>query len=148
MSNSHVDDSWKSADMTPISEIMAKDVVAVRPELRVEDLEELLLARGISGAPVIDDAGKPIGMVSKTDLLHRKREPDGDETRVRDIMMSTAFCLSESESIAKAAGLMAFEGVHRVPVVGQRGMVTGVVSPLDVMRWLARQHGYAISNRR
>jgi CBS-domain-containing membrane protein len=87
-------------------------------------------------------------MVSKTDLLHRKREPDGDETRVRDIMMSTAFCLSESESIAKAAGLMAFEGVHRVPVVGQRGMVTGVVSPLDVMRWLARQHGYAISNRR
>lgn len=148
MSNSDVEDSWKSADTTPISEIMAKDVVAVRPELRVEDLEELLLARGISGAPVIDDAGKPIGMVSKTDLLHRKREPDGDETRVRDIMMSTAFCLSESESIAKAAGLMAFEGVHRVPVVGQRGMVTGVVSPLDVMRWLARRHGYPISNRR
>src|SRR5215471_5981941 len=72
----------KSADLTPVSEIMAKDVVAVRPELRVEDLEELLLARGISGAPVIDDAGRPIGMVSKTDLV-RPRDPAGaNATRV------------------------------------------------------------------
>jgi predicted transcriptional regulator len=149
MSKTDVEDSSRSAaDLTPVSEIMAKDVVAVRPELRVEDLEELLLARGISGAPVIDDAGKPIGIVSKTDLLRPRSAGDGEGVRVRDIMMSTAFCLSEGESIAKAAGLMAFEGVHRVPVVGQRGMVTGVVSPLDVMRWLARQHGYAIGNRR
>jgi CBS-domain-containing membrane protein len=63
-------------------------------------------------------------------------------------MTCTAFCLAETESIARAAGLMAVEGVHRVPVVGRRGMVTGVVSPLDVMRWLARQHGYPIGNRR
>jgi CBS-domain-containing membrane protein len=146
MSNSRVDDSWRSADLIPISEIMAKDVVAVRPELRIEDLEELLLARGISGAPVIDDLGKPIGMVSKTDLLQQRGGDDGG--RVRDIMTCTAFCLSETESIARAAGLMAFEGVHRIPVVGRRGMVTGMVSPLDVMRWLARQHGYPISNRR
>ena len=140
--------SEKSADLTPVSEIMAKDVVAVRPELRVEDLEELLLARGISGAPVIDDAGRPIGVVSKTDLVQRKDAAGAGATRVRDIMMRTAFCLSERESIARAAGLMAFEGVHRVPVVGSRGMVTGVISPLDIMRWLARQHGYPIGNRR
>ena len=146
MTNSDVEDSRKSADLTPVSEIMAKDVVAVRPELRLEDLEELLLARGISGAPVIDEVGKPIGMVSKTDLLRRSGGDEGG--RVRDVMMPTAYCLSETESIARAAGLMAFEGVHRVPVVGQRGMVTGVVSPLDVMRWLARRHGYPISNRR
>jgi predicted transcriptional regulator len=138
----------KSADLTPVSEIMAKDVVAVRPELRVEDLEELLLSRGISGAPVIDDAGKPIGMVSKTDLVRRRDAAGDSATRVRDIMMRTAFCLSEGESIARAAGLMAFEGVHRVPVVGSRGMVTGMISPLDIMRWLARRHGYPIGNRR
>jgi len=125
---------------------MTKDVILVGPELRVEDLQELLLAKNISGVPVVDDAGKPIGMVSKTDLLGRKGTLDG--VKVADIMMRTAFCLSENESIAKAAGLMAFEGVHRVPVVGARGSVVGVVSPLDIMRWLARQNGYPIGNRR
>jgi predicted transcriptional regulator len=140
--------SRKSADLTPVSEIMTNDVIAVRPELGVEDLEELLLAKCISGAPVIDDLGRPIGIVSKTDLVRRKDTPGGDGVKVRDIMMRTAFCLSENESIARAAGLMAFERVHRVPVVGARGRVTGVVSPLDVMRWLARQHGYPIGNRR
>jgi predicted transcriptional regulator len=138
----------RSADLTPVGEVMARDVMAVRPELGIEDLEELLLSKGISGAPVIDDAGKPIGIVSKTDLLHRPAAPGGMAVRVRDIMMRTTYCLAENESIAKAAGLMAFEGVHRVPVVGPRGQVVGLVSPLDVMRWLAREHGYAVANRR
>ena len=138
----------KSPDTTPISEIMATDVIAVTPEVRMEDLEELLLQKGISGAPVVNDVGKPIGIVSKTDLLHRKVTPGAEGAKVKDIMMRTAYCLSENESIARAAGNMAFEGIHRIPVVGARGMVTGVVSPLDVMRWLARQYGYPIGNRR
>ena len=138
----------RAADLVPISEIMTRDVIAVRPELGIEALEELFLDRGISGAPVVDDSGKPIGVVSKTDLLQRRETPGGGEAKVRDLMMQTAFCLVENESIAKAAALMAFEGVHRVPVVGTRGMVTGMLSPLDIMRWLARAHGYPIGNRR
>ena len=138
----------RAADLVPVSEIMTRDVIAVRPELGREALEDLFLAKGISGAPVIDDAGRPIGVVSTTDLLQRKETADGGEPKVRDLMMQTALCLVENESIAKAAGLMAFEGVHRVPIVGTRGMVTGMVSPLDIMRWLARAHGYPIANRR
>jgi CBS domain-containing protein len=96
----------------------------------------------------VDDRGAPVGIVSKTDLLHRRSTPGDDGVRVGDIMMRTTYCLAENEPIAKAAGLMAFEGIHRVPVVGESGTVSGVVSPLDIMRWLARQHGYAIGNRR
>jgi len=138
----------KSADLTPVSEIMERDVIAVTPDLGIEDLEELLLMKSISGAPVVNEFGKPIGIVSKTDLLHRKGAPGSHGVKVRDIMMRTAYCVAKDEPIARAAGLMAFEGIHRVPVVGARGLVAGVVSPLDVMRWLARQHGYPIGNRR
>jgi predicted transcriptional regulator len=138
----------RAADLVPVSEIMTRDVIAVRAELGMEALEELFLSKGISGAPVIDAAGKPIGVVSKTDLLQSTKTPAGKKPNVGDLMMRTAFCVGENESIAKAAGLMAFEGVHRVPVVGKRGMVTGLISPLDIMRWLARAHGYPIGNRR
>ena len=103
----------------------------------------------------MDDEGRPIGVVSKTDLLRarqaRDRGTDGagedddlSSVPVEDIMMPIAFCLPESESIARAAALMAFEGVHRVPVVGTRGQVVGLVSPLDILGWLARNHGWVV----
>jgi CBS domain-containing protein len=162
-----------AADRTPISEIMTKHVVCVRSDLDTRTLASLFLERGISGAPVVDDDARPIGIVSKTDLVRERYEradtgtaTEGDtresstleelgfhteptqETTVAEIMMPVAFCLPANESIARAAALMAFEGVHRVPVVGNRGQVVGLVSPLDVLRWLAREHGYILSGSR
>lgn len=137
----------KSPDLIPVSEIMSRNVVVVKADLGIEDFEEILLKKGISGAPVVDALGKPIGIVSKTDLVHKKGTPNFEGLKVKDIMMRTAYCLAENEPIARAAGLMAYEAIHRLPVVGSNGTVTGVISPLDIMRWLARQYGYPIGNR-
>ena len=137
----------KSPDLIPVSEIMSREVACVKADLSVDELEEILIDKGISGTPVVDQLGKPIGIVSKTDLLHRKGTSSLDGLKVKDVMMRTAYCIAENEPIARAAGLMAYEGVHRLPVVGTDGTVIGVVSPLDIMRWLARQYGYPIGNR-
>lgn len=132
-----------------LSDAMTIHIVCVRPDLDVADLGTLLMDTGISGVPVIDWEGRPVGMVSKTDLL---RLVCGTGTlqrgtaTVSDIMMPIALCLPANESIAKAAALMAFEKVHRVPVVGASGQVVGIVSSLDVLRWMARQHGYVLTD--
>jgi CBS-domain-containing membrane protein len=55
-------------------ELMTKDVVAVSPETPAREIARVLLAHGISAAPVVDGNGKPIGMVSEGDLI------EGDET--------------------------------------------------------------------
>jgi signal-transduction protein with cAMP-binding, CBS, and nucleotidyltransferase domain len=39
---------------------------------------------------------------------------------------------------------MAFEGIHRLPVVGASDQVVGLVSSLDVLRWLAQRSGYLV----
>jgi CBS domain-containing protein len=39
---------------------------------------------------------------------------------------------------------MAFERVHRLPVVGVAGEIVGVISSLDVLRWFANEHGYVV----
>jgi CBS domain-containing protein len=39
---------------------------------------------------------------------------------------------------------MAFEGVHRLPVVSDGGEVVGILSALDVLRWFGRRAGYLI----
>jgi CBS domain-containing protein len=133
---------------------MTPTVICVKADFGLEQLTALLIERGISGAPVIDDAGKPVGIVSKTDLL-RERFIEGDTSVelpnwledsfhldrsggiVADVMMPVAFTLRETDSIARAAALMSEEHIHRVPVVNLDGRVVGIVTTFDLARWIA-----------
>ena len=135
-------------DQTTVNDLMVREVVCVSREMPIAKLEELLVDLGISGAPVTDTDGRPVGMVSKTDLVsaHRRGKVTA-ATCVADIMMPMTFCVGVDETVAKTAGLMAYEGLHRIPVVNREGRVVGLVAALDVLRWLARESGYAIANR-
>ena len=127
-----------AADRTPLSDVMTGDVVCVEPDLGLADLTELLLELHIGGAPVVDDECRPLGVVSRSDLI---AVSDRSAT-VASIMMPMAFTLPETASLSRAAALMAFEGVHRIPVVSSDGRVVGIVSSLDIARWLAQNDGY------
>jgi CBS domain-containing protein len=61
-----------------------------------------------------------------------------------DVMSPIVLALHESSNIGQAASLMAFEGVHRLPVVADGGEVVGILSALDVLRWFGRRSGYLI----
>jgi CBS domain-containing protein len=153
----------------PVSAIMSSDVVCVQKDLSVEALITLFLERGFSGAPVVDENGHPIGLVSKTDLVRERHDDDGLEEReplcvredggveyelgpgfhaaaiaratVADIMMPIVFSLPEHATVAKASSLMVFEGVHRIPVVSPDNQVVGILSSLDILGWLSSTPG-------
>jgi CBS-domain-containing membrane protein len=120
----------------PLSRIMTRKVVCARPEMDASLLRARLLERGVSGAPVVDDWGRVLGVVSKTDLIeHEVTSQRGCKT-VGDIMMQMVFTLPPDASIGQAAALMAYEGVHRVVVVDAKCCVVGLVSSLDIARWI------------
>src|SRR5438552_19084514 len=79
-------------------ELMAPNPVSVRGDATVQELIVLLTDKGIAAAPVIDEAGHPVGVVSRTDVLAHDREsaaqthgPASGEVRVRDIMTPVLF---------------------------------------------------------
>jgi CBS domain-containing protein len=131
------------AERTPLSSIMTASVISVSPDLPVESLALLLLQQRISGVPVVNDAGRPVGVVSRSDLLRLELAP-AEGAVVADIMMPVAFTLTESANVSHAAALMAYEDIHRVPVVAADGTVVGIISSLDVVRWLARHDGFLV----
>jgi len=137
------------AELTAISEIMIRHVVCASPRLRVAVLRELLVARGVAGVPVVDDAGCPVGFVSNTDILreHTAGRSFSDTATVDQIMTSEVFCLPANESVAKAAALMTFERIRSVPILGPFGQVIGIVSSSDVLRWVARESGFVVDAR-
>ena len=157
-----------SRDAT-VATIMSRTTYCVRPEVSIETLASLLLDHRMSGVPVVDDKGLPVGVVSKTDLLRHLHErgdtPESNETRppadvaalgpgfhatrvdsttVADIMMPVVFAVEQDVRIVEAAALMAGEGVHRLAVVDDQLAVIGIVSTLDVVRWVAEQAGYSV----
>jgi CBS domain-containing protein len=155
------------AERTQLSEILPLRSTVVRADMDLESVAHLLLERGLSGVPVVDERGAAIGVVSKTDLLRYQQtetqtyeaSPDDlggtnfegergihleqpSTAKVADAMTPLAFTLPESSTIARAAALMAFEHVQQVPVTGPDGAVVGMVGSVDILRWIARRAGY------
>lgn len=149
-----------SPDTTPVFHVMSRDVVCVAPRMRVEELCAVLLENSISGAPVVDEAGRLVGIVSTTDVVRDRHERQGTgevESRPRDarrgrlrgfhlhdpgaaveeVMSRKVVTVTESTSLARAAWLMAHHHVHRLPVLDAQGRVSGLVSSLDVLGWVA-----------
>jgi CBS domain-containing protein len=131
-----------AADRTPISAVMSSKVMCVSGSVSAEALAQLFLERHIGAAPVVDDDGAPIGVVSKTDLMRHQRVDEGARATAHDLMMPFAFTLLEDEPLSRAAAVMAVEDVHHLPVVGADGRVVGMISSQDLVRFIARESGY------
>ena len=150
-----------TAAKTPVSKIMTRDVISVRAGTSIESVIELMLGRGLSRVPVVDDAWRPLGIISKTDLVQEShdRGEDGEQApplrrfdkyveqrgfheqaagaTAGEVMTRTLVTVSERDSIASVAELMVSRHLHGVPVVSPDGELTGFVSSSDVLGWLA-----------
>ena len=144
----------------PIATLMSRDVVCVREDISLDALRAILLERGIGAAPVVDAEGMPVGIVTKTDFVRGLAELDGDlqepsprlppgfhmeplpRATARDIMMPFVFALPVETSVAQAAAFMASRGVHHVLVNDKKGALVGILSTIDLARWLAVETGY------
>ncbi|MDQ2644794.1 MAG: CBS domain-containing protein [Myxococcota bacterium] len=141
------------AAATSVTVVMASPVVTVDEEAPVRDMIRLFIAGGIGAAPVVNPRGEPIGVVSKTDVLRAVYEDPScagggaaveleadteQDLRARDLMTPDPLTVPESASVSDAASLMAREHVHRLFVIGPKGALTGVVSAMDLVAWLAR----------
>jgi len=152
-------------------DIMEREVIQVPASLTISELAQLFEAKHITGAPVVDDFGKLIGVVSETDLMHlsahheREREEthpyfkefeeeglfkediDFDELNkptektVDEIMTPWTYSAPEEASVADVAGLMIKYGVHRVIIVDANAQVKGIVTTMDIARAVAHLCG-------
>ncbi len=137
-----------------VRDVMSREVVCVFADLGIDTLEELLLDRDLSGVPVIDAERRLIGYVAMTDIVREHHDRASDEEApaehlawgfhtespprtVADVMTRVAFELPESCSIVTAIEIMTSRHLHRVPVVSEDGVLVGIVTAGDVLRFLA-----------
>jgi CBS domain-containing protein len=158
----------QSAAHPPLEGQRARDLMSINPvslrrDATVREAVALLADRGFSAAPVIDDAGRPVGVISRTDVLVHEREyvrharledatdwdvfprhaaHEGhsvevmDPTRVEDIMTPAVFTVAPDTPAREVVQQMLDLKVHQLFVIDDDQALVGVISALDVLRHL------------
>ena len=126
-----------------VADLMTASPVSLREDATITDAIACLTDRGISGAPVIDSAGRAIGVITEADVTVHARErikgwssEEDERTFVRDVMTPAVFTLRPDAPAVAAIEHMRALNVHRIFVVDAAGTLVGVVTALDVLRHL------------
>jgi CBS domain-containing protein len=114
-----------------VQDIMNRELLAVPPSLPVREAMELLRTFRVGAAPVLEESGRPIGVVSLRDLVD-----DGKGRTVEDRMSRPAITISLSASVEQAARQLASMDMHHIVVVDGAGSAAGMLSALDALRAL------------
>ena len=109
-------------DAITVAELMQRKVKTIRSRASVAEAIVSLADAHISGTPVVDGAGKVIGVLSTADVLTAETEADDpaarqalfENTEVREIMTPRPFIIAPGEDIREAARRMLYTDVHRL----------------------------------
>jgi CBS domain-containing protein len=136
------EDLRERAIRTQVADLAAPEIVCIRGDASVADATRLLVEHDLRCLPVVDAERKLVGIVSRADLL---RESVHERAVLTEIMTPRVHALPEDAPLAYAVALMAESRVHEVPLVTNDGVVVGVFTALDALRWMAEQLGYRLT---
>ena len=144
-----------------VQDIMTTDVITIAPHATIREVAELMRQHAVSGLPVVDSAGKVVGIVTEIDLITRHAPPrqpqyipllwglipmrlDDYSTYkeqirhilavfVEQLMTPDPATVQPGDTLEHAAELMVKPGHHSLPVV-ENGKLVGIVTRTDLVR--------------
>lgn len=144
------------ARRTTVADVMTSPVVTVTPSTPFKEVARLLTSHHIGALPVVGVDGRPVGVVSESDLIlkeeglaltpgprlesHRRRH-DRAKAAARiagEMMSSPPVTIGAGAPLAAAARLMHEQSVRRLLVVDEDGGLRGIVSRGDLVRAFLR----------
>ncbi|TAE55903.1 MAG: CBS domain-containing protein [Nostocales cyanobacterium] len=148
-----------------VADVMSSDPIVVSPETPLKEAIQILAEKRISGLPVINDAGKLVGIISETDLMWQEtgvtppayimfldsviylQNPatyDRDLHKalgqtVGEVMSKNPLTITPEKYVKEAAKMIQDHKVHRLPVLDSAGKVIGILTRGDIIRAMAAE---------
>jgi CBS domain-containing protein len=135
---------------TTVADVMTTRVIAITRSADFQQIARVLRQFRVSACPVVNDAGRVVGVVSEADLLYkaadsvlpagliRLRWKLGEESKItavtaQELMTSPAVTIHPDAPVQVAARVMRDRRIKRLPVVGHDGELIGIISRADVL---------------
>ncbi|MDF2157452.1 CBS domain-containing protein [Algoriphagus sp. CAU 1675] len=121
-----------------VEDYMSTNLITFHPEDSIEQVFEIFSKRKISGAPVVDESGALVGIISEVDCLKEIIKGKYTNTpkfpaKVKDHMSTDVLTMSPDLSLFDAAGQFLEFKIRRFPVL-RNGKLVGQISLSDVIR--------------
>lgn len=141
---------------TTAQQIMTKPVATVQTRDFMRDVAAMMTENNMGAAAVLDEKGKPVGVITKTDLARHEREEAGiktvakpnernppgfqviEEDVVRNWMTPVIFTAKPETPISEVARKMVRYGIHHVFIRrAATDPIIGIVSSFDILLLVA-----------
>lgn len=140
-------------------DLMSPELVVIPQEMTLRNAAHVLLQAQVSGAPVVDESGRCVGILSSTDFLrwmdeHKRHsahlhphalssEWPVDVERlpsdtVKTYMTQDVVATGPHTSIGQLAEMMLNAHIHRILVVGAQHQPLGIVTSIDILAAVAK----------
>jgi len=137
-----------------VGEIMTTKVVTIPLKSKLKDVVKILQENGISGAPVVNEEGELVGVVSEKDVFKalypshaefydspgiwvdldtlEERTRDNIHTPVESFMTTEVVTVNAKASLMQVGSMMMVRGIHRIIVMGNENSIQGIVTRRDI----------------
>ena len=133
-------DAAEAGAHTRVAEILGRCAVFVTPNASLDSAIDLFES-GADCVPIVDDAGKLTGVLRPSDVLGASKHLRCCDLRTPPSRLDV---VRESLPIGLAFAVLADSGHSALPVVNESGTVIGILSALDLTRWVARRMGHVV----
>jgi len=133
-----------------VRDVMRKEVISVFPDTPVAEIVSMLIKRGYRSLPVVDEAGRLLGIITDGDLLRRGGLParldlhaelpkseltefDRRPETAADVMSLPVVNVTADNNLGKAMSQMVNHGLKRLPVVDNDDRLVGWISRVDIL---------------
>lgn len=147
-----------------VADVMTSSPILARPDMPLKEAIQILAEHQISGLPVVNDAGKLVGIISETDIIWQEsgvtpppyitildsviylENPSRYEKElhkalgqtVEEVMTTGQIAtITPNQSLSEAARLLNEKRVHQLPVLDEAGNVIGILTCGDIIRTMA-----------
>jgi len=110
------------------------DVIMVLPDCSVREAVNIIAARNIGAAVVIDAGGGLAGILSERDIIRALKECDGNplDLPVSDLMTGSVITCDPETTVSDALSLMGSHRIRHLPVVREEEIL-GLISIRDLL---------------
>ncbi len=148
-----------------VADVMTPNPITVNPRTALPEAIKKLAENKISGLPVVDEAGKIVGVISETDLMWQETGVDPPPyimfldsviylqnparyekeihkalgQTVAEVMSDKPITIKSDRPVREAAHLMNEKKIRRLPVVDQEGNLIGIITQGDIIRMMAAE---------
>jgi CBS domain-containing protein len=152
----------KPLENVTAADVMSRDLVVVPVNMALPSAAHLLSQTHITGAPVVNDEGVCVGVISTTDFVRRVEEEPHDqppepekgcvysdwqaielsqplEDSVCNYMTPDPVMATPDARLGELAAMMVEAHIHRVVIVDEHRRPQGIVSSTDILAALARR---------